>query len=127
MIKNSIFFLCILSFSSLSIAGTGFLTGEQTSGLNKICYYEGASGTFSKTIGGVSLCPLSADDGRGPSLGTPSIGNSTIQRQRPISNTGFLSGEITSGLNKTCYYDSVRGTFTKTIGAAQLCPLNAKQ
>ena len=122
MVKN-LSALLLFSFSCASLAGTGFLKGEQTSGLNKICYYEGVSGTFSKTVGAATLCPLSADDGRG----SLRIGDSSPQRQTPISNTGFLSGEQTSGLNKICYYDSARGTFTKTVGAAQLCPLNAKQ
>lgn len=125
--KRLIASIAILLVSSLSWAGTGFLKGEQTSGLNKICYYEGASGSFTKTIGAVGICPLSADDGRGPAISSPGLGGGSIQYNQPRGNTGFLSGEQTSGLNKICYYDSARGTFTKVVGAAQLCPLNAQQ
>jgi hypothetical protein len=122
-----LYILLLLLLPIPSLAGTGFLKGEQTSGLNKVCFYEGASGGFSKTVGAANLCPLSADDGRGASLSSPGLGNSSSQPKRSLSNTGFLSGERTSGLNKTCFYDSPRGTFTKTVGGAQLCPLSAKQ
>jgi hypothetical protein len=111
--KKSLILIILSVISVCSLAGTGQLTGEQTSGLNKICYYNGVSGSFSKTVSNVSLCPLSADDGKGFSGTT--------------SNTGFLSGENTSGFNKTCYYNSPRGTFTKTVGSVQLCPQSAKQ
>ncbi|NVK25946.1 MAG: hypothetical protein HWE10_13550 [Gammaproteobacteria bacterium] len=113
MMKTTLTLIMLVGISVSSFAGTGQLTGEQTSGLNKICYYNGASGSFSKTVSNVSLCPLSADDGKG-------FGGAS-------SNTGFLSGQTTSGLNKTCYYNSPRGTFTKTVGSAQLCPQSAKQ
>ena len=124
-------FVTLLAISSMSYAGTGFKTGEQVSGLNKICYYEGASGAFSKTVSATSLCPLSADDGRGSGSGSSygsnnsTFGNSGQLNQ--VRNRGQLSGERSSGLNKTCYYDSARGSFTKTVSAASLCPLSATQ
>lgn len=38
---------------------TCFKSGEQTSGMNKICYYKCSSGDAAITISSVSLCPLS--------------------------------------------------------------------
>ena len=113
MLNKIVLALMIMVFSNSSFSATGFLKGERTSGMNKICYYNGPSGDFTKTISSVSLCPQSASDGR---------------ISAPISSnvTGFLARESTSGLNKTCYYNSHRGTFTKTVGAASLCPQSAK-
>jgi hypothetical protein len=36
-----------------------FKTGEQTSGMNKICYYNCVTGGSAITIGATQLCPLS--------------------------------------------------------------------
>ena len=36
-----------------------FKTGEQTSGMNKICYYDCLGSAVAITISSVSLCPLS--------------------------------------------------------------------
>ena len=107
-------------------AGTGFLKTERLSGLNKICFYEGVSGTFTKTISGVALCPLNADDGRGASNNF-GLGNRNSSSGSSLGGTGFLKTEGTSGMNKTCFYEGVNGTFTKTISAVSLCPLNAQQ
>lgn len=38
---------------------TCFKTGEQTSGMNKICYYDCLGSPAAITISAVSLCPLS--------------------------------------------------------------------
>lgn len=128
---DKILLIALLTFSHMVYAGTGFNTGEQVSGLNKICYYEGASGAFSKTVSAASLCPLSADDGRGLGGGSnygndnSTFGESSQLYQ--VRNRGQLSGERSSGLNKICYYDSARGAFTKTVSAASLCPLSATQ
>jgi len=52
-------------FVALAIlAGSGpalacFLQGQQTSGMNKICYYQCVSGTKAITVDAVELCPLS--------------------------------------------------------------------
>jgi len=42
----------------LRVAVVCFLTGEQTSGMNKICYYNCLGSTAAITIGAVELCPL---------------------------------------------------------------------
>ena len=113
MIKKAIIALIILLSWSSAFAATGFLKGDRVSGMNKICYYNGPSGDFTKTISSVSICPQSASDGK---MSAPTSSNVN----------GFLSRESTSGLNKTCYYNSTRGTFTKTVGSANLCPQSAK-
>ena len=113
MFKKIVLALIIMVFCSPAFSATGFLKGERTSGMNKICYYNGPSGDFTKTISSVSICPQSASDGK---MSAPTSSNVT----------GFLARESTSGLNKTCYYNSHRGTFTKTVGSANLCPQSAK-
>ena len=105
--------LAILLTSTSVFSATGFLKGERTSGMNKICRYNGPSGDFTKTISSVAICPQSASDGK---MSAPTSSNVT----------GFLSRESTSGINKTCYYNSPRGTFTKTVNSASLCPQSAK-
>ena len=42
-------------------AGTGFLKGEETSGMYKICYYDCLGSEVAITIGAVELCPLSIE------------------------------------------------------------------
>ena len=44
----------------------------------------------------------------------------TTQSQQP---PGFLEFETISGMNKICFYNQVGSLNTKTIGAAELCPL----
>lgn len=110
----------LLASIGSAFAGTGFLKSEETSGLNRICYYDGATGGFAKTISSSSLCPLTADDGR-------SLSAETSQENKSNSTSGFLSGEKTNGLNKTCFYDSARGSFTKNVRPAQICPISANQ
>lgn len=45
--------------ATTAVAGTAFLTGERTSGMNKICYYDHLGSTVAITIGATELCPLS--------------------------------------------------------------------
>lgn len=45
--------------SSLQFAVLCFKSGEQQSGMNKICYYDCLGSTFAITIGAAQLCPLS--------------------------------------------------------------------
>lgn len=40
-----------------------------------------------------------------------------------LSRSGMLSGEITKGLNKICYYNSVGSTIAKNVSSASICPL----
>jgi hypothetical protein len=43
---------------SLKLAMTCFQTGEQISGMNKICYYDCLGSQAAITISSVQLCPL---------------------------------------------------------------------
>lgn len=47
---------------SKEVAAVCFKTGEQTSGMNKICYYDCLGSAKAITIGAVELCPLSIND-----------------------------------------------------------------
>ncbi|MEZ8775918.1 hypothetical protein [Vibrio sp. 10N.247.310.17] len=50
-----------LLFSSIALATTGFLKGERTSGMNKICYYDVLGDTYTLNVSSVELCPLTYD------------------------------------------------------------------
>jgi hypothetical protein len=126
-IKGMIAFLFLVT-AGLAHAGTGFLKGEESSGFNKTCYYEGVSGAFTKTVRATQLCPQSADDGRGATRTSQESRTSGNSNGATSTGTrGQLTGERTSGLNKICYYSSIRGEFTKTIRATQICSLSATQ
>jgi hypothetical protein len=43
---------------SQQIAATCFKSGEQQSGMNKICYYNCLGGTVAINVSSTSLCPL---------------------------------------------------------------------
>ena len=47
------------SNDGIEAAVTCFKTGEQVSGMNKICYYDCMGSAAAITISAVSLCPLS--------------------------------------------------------------------
>ena len=49
----------ILGGKPLQLAAGCFKSGEERSGMNKICYYRCTSGTKAITISSTSLCPLS--------------------------------------------------------------------
>ena len=97
---------------------TGFLAGEEDSGMNKICYYDTVSGKRTINLSSVSLCPLSYNfpDTNSSSSSNPSQRNNSYV-------TGFLDGERVSGMNKICYYNTVSGQRTINISSVGLCPL----
>lgn len=43
-----------------TVKNTGFLKDEYVSGFNKVCIYDGISGTFTLNISSTGICPLSA-------------------------------------------------------------------
>ncbi len=49
------------SLPGRQLASICFQSGEQESGMNKICYYDCISGTVAITIGAFELCPLTID------------------------------------------------------------------
>lgn len=48
----------ILAASFSAFAATGFLKGEQTDGMNKICYYDVLGSTYTLNVKSTKLCPL---------------------------------------------------------------------
>lgn len=103
--------------------GMCFKSGERTSGMNKICTYECAGSERETTVGAAQLCPLNIRD-----LGSSQ--RSTPPQQQPQRQSGMLclkAGERTSGMNKICYYECPNGDTSRTVGAAQVCPLNTRQ
>lgn len=116
----------IVLISNSTLAATGFLKGEEVSGLNKICYYNSSRGDFAITQRAASVCRPSADDGGGSNSSNRNV-NSGIGGLRGGSTTGFLEGERVNGLNKTCFYSSASGTFTKNQSAASVCSPSAKK
>jgi hypothetical protein len=49
----------VFSSATSAFAGTAFKTGEQSSGMNKICFYDDLGSTVAITIKSTELCPLS--------------------------------------------------------------------
>ena len=56
---------------------------------------------------------------QGGTTPTTSLG-STDNTIKPI---GFLTKEYISGMYRLCYYNTVGGTQVKSVGAAEICPL----
>ena len=55
-------FLFLLIVLSLNVFGqTGFLTGQESKGLNRICYYNVAGSVLPVVFGAASICPISYD------------------------------------------------------------------
>jgi hypothetical protein len=50
-----------MSSPNIKRATTCFKSGEQTSGMNKICYYNCLGSQAAITISAVALCPLTID------------------------------------------------------------------
>ena len=98
---------------------TGFLAGEEDSGMNKICYYDTVSGKRTINVSSVSLCPLSYNFSD-----TSSSSSSNSSQRNNAYVTGFLDGERVSGMNKICYYKTVSGQRTINISSVGLCPLS---
>lgn len=51
----------ISAAAPVRVAMMCFKTGEETSGMTKICYYNCGGSRAAITIGAVSLCPLTID------------------------------------------------------------------
>jgi O-acetyl-ADP-ribose deacetylase (regulator of RNase III) len=98
---------------------TAFLTGEQTTGMTKQCYYEALGNRYTRTVSSTALCALSI---RVPiSPGGPSESPRT-----PETITAFLTGEQTTGNTKQCYYEALGSRYTQTVSSIALCPLSTQ-
>lgn len=52
----------LASSPSIKVAATCFKTGEQTSGMNKICYYNCMGSTKAINVKSYELCPITVND-----------------------------------------------------------------
>jgi hypothetical protein len=111
--------VALVILNTPAFAVMGFLKGERTSGMNKMCFYDVLGSTYTLNVGAAQLCPVTID--------APNPAPNPAQNyQQPNSGgkMGFLKGERTSGMNKTCFYDALGSTYTLTTSAVSLCPLN---
>ena len=51
--------LIIATFITTAHGAYGFLTGESTSGMNKICYYDVLGSTHTLNVASYEVCPVS--------------------------------------------------------------------
>ncbi len=94
---------------------TAFKTGERTTGLTKLCYYESLGDQHTQTIRSNELCQLSVVV---RSATTPTLEWATTMI------TSFKTGERTTGLTKLCFYNGLSSEYTKTVKSIGLCPLS---
>lgn len=98
-------------------------SGEQTSGFNKICYYDCLGSTQTVTQSATSLCRLS--------ISAPMPGGyrppPPPQAPRAGQTMCFGRGEQMSGMNKICYYDCLGSARAVTQSSVSLCPLTIQQ
>lgn len=100
-------------------AATGFLKGETSEGLTKVCYYDVLGETHTLNLRSTRVCPVSYQFAVSPRL-------PARQPYASGGKTGFLKGEVQQGLSKLCYYDVLGETQVITIGGAQVCPVSYK-
>jgi len=111
--------------AATAYAGTAFYTGERTSGMNKVCYYDYLGSTYTANVRSYQMCPTSIRVE--PPSYAPQPYVPTIPPPPSLScSTAFYTGEETTGLTKVCYYDYLGDTYTKTVSSVALCPLNAQ-
>ena len=108
-------------FPSAAGATTGFLKGERTDGMSKVCYYDVLGERYELNLRAVDICPLSYDFQVAPR--PPQQQNYNAD---PGGKTGFLKGHQTRGMSQVCYYDVLGETREVTISAASICPLSMK-
>jgi hypothetical protein len=48
----------LIAVSASAFACTGFLKSEQTSGMNKICYYNHLGSTAAVNVASYAICPV---------------------------------------------------------------------
>jgi len=79
-------------------AATGFLSGEATQGMYKICFYNALGENVAVTVGGADICPTSYE------FGSP-----------PLSQSGSIPPRRNSSLNETIargFGDQIKGLGT---------------
>jgi hypothetical protein len=94
---------------------TAFNTGDRTTGITKLCYYEALGSEHTQAIKSIELCPLSITV-RSVTAPTPA--------PQPTLTTAFKTGERTTGMTKLCFYNGLSSEDVKTIKSVGLCPLS---
>lgn len=110
----------LLALAVPASAGTAFLTGEQSTGMTKQCFYDYLGDTYTRTLSSVALCPLSIQVQR-TGYTTP-----TIPAPPSMGGTAFFTGEQTTGMTKQCFYDYLGSAYTKTVSSVTLCPMTVR-
>ena len=59
ILRFALFILVLVSFSAY--AGTAYFSHSEVSGMNRICYYTGAGGTYAITIKATRVCPATIE------------------------------------------------------------------
>jgi hypothetical protein len=113
--------LAVLAFGSTGALAaqtvTAFNTGEVTTGMTKQCVYDALGNAYTRTIRSIELCPLSIQVQLRPTP-APEYETRTV--------TAFMTGEVTTGMTKQCFYDALGSQYTRTIGSIDLCPLSIR-
>jgi hypothetical protein len=93
---------------------TAFLTGEQTTGMTKQCYYEALGSRYTRTVASTQVCAVS--------IRVPvSPGRPSEPQRTPATVTAFLTGEQTTGNTKQCYYEALGSRYTETVASYAIC------
>lgn len=112
--------LLVVVFSGTAHATTGFLKGERTDGMSKVCYYDVLGERYELNLRASDICPVNYDFQLAP---RPQQQNYNAD---PGGKTGFLKGHQTQGMSQVCYYDVLGEIHEVTISATALCPLTMK-
>ena len=113
MIARQLLFVAVLSAFPFAQAdsATGLFKSERASGPNKVCVYEVLGTPYTIDVNAAQICPLTIE------VPNPAPPSGARQGQ-----TGFLTREQVSGINKTCYYSVLGSTKTLTLSSVSLCP-----
>jgi hypothetical protein len=103
---------------------TAFKTGEETTGMTKICYYEALGNPYAITVGSVELCPMSIRVNLPPNSSREPERPTAPSPPRPSTTTAFKTGEREEGMTKICYYEALGSAYTRTVASYQICPMS---
>lgn len=117
--------IALAAFGGYASAATCFKSGERTSGMNKVCYYDCTGSEATKNVSMAELCPMTMQS------------SNTFGRQEDRPNSGariggggsmacFKTDEEVSGMNKLCEYDCGGSRKVLTISSTALCPISAR-
>lgn len=113
------------SGSTTSAQGTtAFLTGEQTTGTTKQCFYDALGSAHTVTVSSIAICKQTIRVQSNPSRLPTAPSIPSVPTQSYV--TAFKTGEQTTGMTKQCFYDGLGNVYTKTVSSVTLCPLTIR-